>query len=197
MRFFQKIGKIAVISVILIKKPNYLGKKIQKIGFFAKTSTNFSQILFLQIITCGYILAKSLKQLSFPHKQRWKSFTSYFFFQNHPHIIVENTENSPNFIILHNRTQISEKFSPIISKIGIFSSATSIVLHTKAQIAHMQNYQKQQLTAHTSIVKRIHGKVLQTHTFLLQSALLWSTGVSKSTNIHITKHNINKPCGYC
>ena len=41
MSFFRKIGKIAVISVILIKKPNKLGRKLRKIRFFAKTNTNF------------------------------------------------------------------------------------------------------------------------------------------------------------
>ena len=48
MRFFRKIGKIAVISIILIKKPNKLGRKLRKIGFFAKNKYEFSQKLFLQ-----------------------------------------------------------------------------------------------------------------------------------------------------
>ena len=46
MRFFLKIGKIAVISITLIKKPNNLGRKLQKIGFFAITSTNFCKYYF-------------------------------------------------------------------------------------------------------------------------------------------------------
>ena len=46
MRFFRKIGKIAVISIILIKKPNKLGRKLRKIGFFTKTSTNFHKYYF-------------------------------------------------------------------------------------------------------------------------------------------------------
>ena len=41
MRFFRKIGKITVISVLLIKKPNNLGRKLRKNGFFAITSKNF------------------------------------------------------------------------------------------------------------------------------------------------------------
>ena len=49
-------------------------------------------------------------------------------------IIVENTEKFAKFIILHNRVQISEKFSPIIPKIGIFSSVTAIVQHTKRKL---------------------------------------------------------------
>ena len=122
-----------------------------------------------------------LKQLSSPHKQMWKPFTSYFSAKPST-IIVENTENLPKFVILHNRTQISQKFSPIVSKIGIFSSATSIVLHTKRKLLTCK-LSKQQLTAHTSIVKRYtamcykHAPISSKHTIVV-------TGVSKSTNIH-------------
>ena len=86
------------------------------------------------------------------------------------------------FVILHNRTQITEKFSPIVSKIGIFSSATSIVLHTSTNCSHA-NYQKQQLTAHTSIVKRYTAKCYK-HAPISSKRTIVVTGVSKSTNIH-------------
>ena len=46
MKFFQKIRKIAVISVILIKKSDNLGRKLRKIGFFAKTNMNFRKDYF-------------------------------------------------------------------------------------------------------------------------------------------------------
>ena len=46
MRFFQKIGKIAFISRKLTKGPNNLGRKLRKIGFFGKTSTNFCKDYF-------------------------------------------------------------------------------------------------------------------------------------------------------
>ena len=68
--------------------------------------------------------------------------------------------------------QFSEKFSPIVTKIGISSSATSIVLHTKRKLL-TRKLSKQQLTAHTSIVKRYMQSVTNTHQSL-QSALLWS-----------------------
>ena len=50
--------------------------------------------LFLQIITCGYILAKLLKQSFFHTKPRWKYLTNQIL-QKYPQIIVENTENLP------------------------------------------------------------------------------------------------------
>ena len=53
----------------------------------------------------------------FPHKTKvGKSHNSNL--TKYPQVIVENTENLPNFAILHNRIQISEKFSPIISKLA-------------------------------------------------------------------------------
>ena len=46
MRFFRKIGKFAIIGVKLALKPNKLGRKLQKIGFFTKTSTYFHKYYF-------------------------------------------------------------------------------------------------------------------------------------------------------
>ena len=76
------------------------------------------------------------------------------------------------FVILHNRIQISEKFSPIISKTGIFSSATAIVQQTSVNCSHTK-LSKQQLTAHTSIVKGYMAKCYK-HAPFSSSALLWS-----------------------
>ena len=112
MRFFRKIGKFALFNLKLTIKPNDLGRKLRKIGFFAKVNTNFHKP-FLQIITCGYISMQLLKQLSFPHKQRWKYFTSYFFCKT-IHNYCRKHRKFAKFVILHNRIQISEKFSPII-----------------------------------------------------------------------------------
>ena len=72
MRFFKKIGKFALFSIKLNIKSNNLGRKLRKIGFFAKISTNFRK-LFLQIIACGYILAQLLKQSFFHTKSRWEN----------------------------------------------------------------------------------------------------------------------------
>ena len=108
-------------------RSNNLGRKLRKIGFFAKTGTNF-RTLFLQISTCGYILAQLLKQLFFHTKQRWKYFTSHFCKNIHNH--CRKHRKFAKFVVLHNRIQISGNFSPIISKTGIFSSTTAIVQQT-------------------------------------------------------------------
>ena len=91
---FPKNREICIIWYKINHKSNNLGRKLRKIRFFGKTGTNF-HTLFLQIITCGYILAQLLKQLFFHTKPRWKYFTNQIL-QKHPQIIVENTENSPN-----------------------------------------------------------------------------------------------------
>ena len=86
MRFFRKIGKFALFSIKLTIKSNNLGRKLQKIGFFAKISTNFRK-LFLQIITCGYILVQLLKQLFFSTQTEVEIFHKSFFLQNHPQLL--------------------------------------------------------------------------------------------------------------
>ena len=121
-----------------------------------------------------------LKQLPFPHKQRWKYFTSYFSAKPST-IIVENTEIFTKFVILHNRIQISEKFSPIISKIGIFSSATAIVLHTKRKLL-THKLSKAAINCSYIYCEETYGKVLQTRTTLFKRTIV-VTGVRKSTNI--------------
>ena len=126
-------------------------------------------------------ISKIAKTIVFPHKQMWKPLTSYFSAKPST-IIVENTENSPKSVILHNRMQISEKFSPIVSKIGISSSAPSIVLHTKRKLL-TRKLSKQQLTAHTSIVKSYTAKCYK-HAPISSKHTIVVTGVSKCTNIH-------------
>ena len=50
MRFFRKIGKFAIIGIKLSIKPNKLGRKLRKIGFFAKTG-NTSKVI-VPTISC-------------------------------------------------------------------------------------------------------------------------------------------------
>ena len=71
------------------------------------------------------------------------------------------------FIILHNRTQISEKFSPIVSKIGIFSSATSIVQYTKCKLL-THKILKAAINCSHIYCEEDYGKVLQTCTSLFK-----------------------------
>ena len=87
-------------------------------------------------------------------------------------IIAENTENllkSSSYTIEH---KIVRKSHPLLCKIGIFSSATAIVLETKINCSYTRA-SKQQLTAHTSIVKGDTAKCYKHMTFS-SSALLYS-----------------------
>ena len=49
MRVFRKIRKFAIISIKLGAKPNNLGRKLRKIGFFAKTSNTLKSFA-LQLV---------------------------------------------------------------------------------------------------------------------------------------------------
>ena len=83
---FPKNREIRIIWYKINHKSNNLGRKLRKIGFFSKTGTNF-HTLFLQIITCGYILAQLLKQLFFHTKSRWKYFTNQILQKRHPQLL--------------------------------------------------------------------------------------------------------------
>ena len=85
------------------------------------------------------------------------------------------------FIILHNRIQICEKFSPIISKLAFSQSATAIVLQTSVNCSHTR-LSKQHLTAHTSIVKEYMAKCYK-HAPSSSKCTIVVTGVRNSTNI--------------
>ena len=126
---FPKNREIRIIWYKITHKSNNLGRKLQKIRFFAKTGTNFHTLL-LQIITCGYILAKLLKQLFFHTNPRWKYPTNQIL-QKYPQIIVENTENSPDSSSYTIEYKSSEKFSPIISKLA-FSQVPQQLFYKQA-----------------------------------------------------------------
>ena len=49
MRFFRKIGKFAIIGIKLGLNSNILGRKLRKIGFFAKTSNTLKSFA-LQLV---------------------------------------------------------------------------------------------------------------------------------------------------
>ena len=126
--------------------------------------------LFLQIIACGYILVQLLKQSFSTQNQGGKisQFKSYKISTSY----CRKHRKFAKFIILHNRIQISEKFSPVISKLAFSQSATAIVLQTSINCSHTK-LSKQHLTAHTSIVKGYTAKCYK-HTPFSSSALLWS-----------------------
>ena len=96
------------------------------------------------------------KQLSFPHKQKWTFFTSYFSAKPST-IIVENTKNSPNsssYTIEHKLVRNSHLLSQKLA----FSQVSQQLFNIQSANCSHTNYQKQQLTAHTSIVKRYMAK---------------------------------------
>ena len=63
---------------------------------------------------------------------------------------------------LHNTTQISEKFSPIITKIWHFLKCHNNCISKSVNCSHIK-ISKEQLTAHMPIVKRITVSVTNTH----------------------------------
>ena len=130
-----------------------------------------------------------LKQLSFPHKQMWKTLSSYFC-KSHPQIIVEHTENSHNlrlYTIQHKSVRNSHL---LFQKFGIFSSATSILLNTKRKNAHTQII-KAAINCSYVYCEEDYGKCYK-HTLFFFKRTIVSTG---ATNAQITK--TNKTYGYC
>ena len=85
MRFFQKIGKITVISIILIKKPNKLGRNSEKSDFSLKTSTNFHKSYFYKNYMWIHI-SKIAKTTIFSTQREVEIFHKLFF-SNHPQLL--------------------------------------------------------------------------------------------------------------
>ena len=60
---FPKIGKFAIIGVELGLKPNILGRKLRKIGFFAKTSNTLKSFA-LQLVAQVTIVENTKKKFA-------------------------------------------------------------------------------------------------------------------------------------
>ena len=129
MVFFRKIGKITILHTELTSSIKFAGRKLRKIGFFAKT-INVLKSFSLQLVA----------QVT----------------------IVENTENSHNSRLYTIQQKISEKFSPIISKIWHFLKCHNNCIPKSVNCSHTK-ISKEQLTAHMPIVKRITVSVTNTH----------------------------------
>ena len=86
---------------------------------------------------------------------------------------------------LHNTTQISEKFSPIITKIWHFLKCHNNCISKSVNCSHIK-ISKEQLTAHTPIVKRITVSVTNMH-LSSSNALLCQTGVTNAQSTKTTK----------
>ena len=105
-------------------------------------------------------------------------------------IIVEHTENSHNSRLYTIQHKNSEKFSPIITKIGIFSSATAIVLQASANCSHTK-FSKAAINCSYAYCEEDYGKCYKHTPFFFKRTIV-STG---ATNAQITK--TNKTYGYC
>ena len=112
-------------------------------------------------------ISKIAKTIIFSTQTEVETFHKLFFCKT-IHNYCRKHRKFAKFVILHNRMQISEKFSPIVSKIGIFSSATSIVLHTKRKLL-TRKLSKAAINCSYIYCEEIHGKVLQTRTNLFKA----------------------------
>ena len=112
-------------------------------------------------------ISKIAKTIIFSTQTEVEIFHKSIFCKN-IHNYCRKHRKFAKFIILHNRTQISEKFSAIVSKIGIFSSATSIVLHTKCKLL-TRKLSKAAINCSYIYCEEIYGKVLQTCTNLFKA----------------------------
>ena len=111
-------------------------------------------------------ISKIAKTIIFSTKTEVEIFHKLFFCKN-IHNFCRKHRKFTKFFILHNRAQISEKFSPIVSKIGIFSSATSIVQHTKRKLL-THKLSKAAINGSYIYCEQIYGEVLQTCTILFK-----------------------------
>ena len=112
-------------------------------------------------------ISKIAKTIIFSTQTEVEIFHKLIFCKN-IHNYCRKHRKFAKFIILNNRTQISEKFSAIVSKIGIFSSATSIVFHTKCKLL-TRKLSKAAINCSYIYCEEIYGKVLQTHTILFKA----------------------------
>ena len=116
----------------------------------------------------------------FPHKTKvGKSHNSNP--TKYPQVIVENTENSPNSSYYTMEYKLVRNSHLLSQKIGILSSATAIVQHTKRKLL-THKLSKAAINCSYIYCEEIYGKVLQTRTILFKRTIV-VTGVRKSTNI--------------
>ena len=116
-------------------------------------------------------ISTKAKTIVFPHKIKVVILHKLYLTKTST-IIVENTENSPNSSSYTIEYKIVRNSHLLSQKIGIFSSATAIVLQTSINCSHTKS-SKQQLTAHTSIVKGNMAKCYK-HALFSSNALLCS-----------------------
>ena len=174
-RFSLKNQETLIIWYKISHRSNNLGRKLRKIGFFARNRYGFSHIISTNKHMWIYIgaIAKTI----FFHTNRGGNISQIISCKNiHNH--CRKHRKFAKLVILHNRTQISEKFSPIF---GIFSSATAIVQQTTVNCSYTKII-KAAISSSYIYCEGIYDKVLQTHTILFKCTIV-VTGVRKSPNI--------------
>ena len=109
-------------------------------------------------------ISKIAKTIIFSTQTDVETFHKLFFCKA-IHNYCRKHQKFTKFIILHNRTQIGEKFSPIVKKKKklAFLKCHSNCSSNKCKLLTHKNSQRQQLTAHTSIMKRITVSITNTH----------------------------------
>ena len=112
-------------------------------------------------------ISKIAKTIIFPTQTDVETFHKLFFCKT-IHNFCRKHQKFAKLVILHNRRQISEKFSPIVSKIGIFSKCHINCSLYKTQIAHTQII-KAVINCSHFYCKEDYGKVLQTCTNLFKA----------------------------
>ena len=167
MRFFQKIGKFALFSIELTPNLTIWVENSEKLDF-SVNKYEYSDIVSTNNYMWVHISAIA-KTIVFPQKIEVEILHKLYPTKAST-IIVENTENllySSSYTIEYKIVRTSHLLS---HKIGIFSSATAIVLQTSINCSHTK-LSKQQLTAHMSIVKGNMTKCYK-HTPFSSSTLL-------------------------
>ena len=131
---------------------------------------------------CMWIYISSIiKTIIFPHKIKVEK-SHNLNLTKYPLIIVENTENSPNssfYTIEHKLVRNSHLLS---QKMAFSQVPQQLFKQTNANCSHTK-FSEQQLTAHTSIVKRITAKCYK-HAPLSSKSTIVVTGVSLLTSTH-------------
>ena len=134
-------------------------------------------------------ISAKAKTIVLPHKTRGGN-TSQILSCTHIHNYCRKHRkfmpNSSSYTIEH---KIVRNSHLLLHKIGIFSSATAIVLQTSVNCSYAKS-SKQQLTAHMSIVKGDMTKCYKHVHFLFKCTIVF-TGVKKSIDI-IAKYKTNK-----
>ena len=134
-------------------------------------------------------ISAKAKTIVLPHKIRGGN-TSQILSAHISTIFAENTENSPNSSSYTIEHKIVRNSHLLLGKIGIFSSATAIVLQTSVNCSYAKS-SKQQLTAHMSIVKGDMTKCYKYAPFLFKHTIVFS-GVKNITYSITQNTNYNK-----